>query len=90
MKNITHLSRYRLIIFIFIYYSGLSNETLLITSEKLNHNDEKSSLLSVILLLSCILSLSVLTSLYLEVGKKATETSTSKGVFLGNLNLKRS
>ena len=84
--KILRLSMCRLIIFILLYFSGISNETLTITSEELNYNKEQSSLLSVILLLSCVLSLSVLTSLYLEVGKKATETSTSKGVFLGNKN----
>ena len=72
-----------MITFNFHYCTGLSNETVNLVSEELNKTEAESALLCIILILACVLSLSVITSLYLEISKKAVERSTGKGVLLG-------
>ena len=69
----------------FCYCSGLSNETVNLVSEELNKTEAESALLSIILILACVLSLSILTSLYLEISQKSVERCTGKGVLLGKI-----
>ena len=73
------------IAFNFFYRSGLSNETIDLVSEELNKTEAESALLSIILILACVLYLSTLTSLYLELSKKSVERNTGKGVLLGKI-----